>query len=431
VLVMRNEFDVSVIGAGAAGLMAALELALAGKKVAVVEAKERVGGRIHSVSVPAQQAPLELGAEFVHGDLKLTRMLLDKAGATVHKVDGSVWRKENGRLHNSDFIEDYSVLEKQLKKIEVDIPVEQFLQQYLQGSDNALLRHSLESYVEGYYAADLSTASTLALKDELENSSDKQYRIAGGYQQLLHYFEKELEAKGCILFLSSPVSVVNWQPQEVEIITTTGKSIIAKKCLVTVSMGVLRAESIRFHPSVEQKTEAAAALGFGEVVKLVLDFGESFWTNTVLTAGKDLRNLGFLFSNEEIPTWWTGFPDQPGRLTGWLGGPSARSLAHQPEALLIEKAILSLSKIFQCEAAYLRGLLRGCYYFNWSGDPYTLGAYSFETVNSNRNKRVLKEPVSDCLFFAGEALHEGPEIGTVEAALISGRETAHRIIAML
>ncbi len=74
------ETEILIIGAGAAGLMAARELALAGRRVRVLEARERAGGRAYTVHDPSFRLPVELGAEFVHGDLPLTGMLLKKAG---------------------------------------------------------------------------------------------------------------------------------------------------------------------------------------------------------------------------------------------------------------------------------------------------------------------------------------------------------------
>src|SRR6059058_2089192 len=94
----QDEFDIIIIGAGAAGLMAAWELIRTGKKVLILEARDRPGGRIHTINDPCFQIPVELGAEFIHGDLELTFMILEKAGIKFHKVGGAAWRKENGSL---------------------------------------------------------------------------------------------------------------------------------------------------------------------------------------------------------------------------------------------------------------------------------------------------------------------------------------------
>ena len=103
-----KEYDVLVIGAGAAGLMAAHEIALAGRKVCVIEAKEKCGGRIQTFYTAANY-PLEAGAEFIHGDLPLTMQLAKKAGLNTSTVGGSIWQKKDGGLQEQeDFIDDYS-----------------------------------------------------------------------------------------------------------------------------------------------------------------------------------------------------------------------------------------------------------------------------------------------------------------------------------
>ena len=427
-LIMQNEFDIIVIGGGATGLMAALELALTGKKVAIIEAKDRIGGRIHSLSKQDSEAPIELGAEFVHGDLELTQLLLKKAGAKTYKLNGDIWRKEGNKLHNSDFVEDYSLLNKKLKELQHDISVQQFFEQYLNEEKHNDLRKSLKNYVEGYYAADLSLASTFALREELQNSSDRQYRIEGGYQTLLNYFNKVLLDKGCSIFLSSPVKQIRWSNNKVAI-EAARNTYIGRKCVVTVSLGVLRSEGLLFSPALPDKIDAAKALGFGPVIKIVLHWKSTFWKEKSFTQGKDLSSMGFLFSEEDVPTWWTTYPKEDPMLTGWLGGPNAERLKDAKEEELIERSLQSLSTIFGVTISFLRENLISQYMFNWTKDPYTLGAYSFDTLNSKEHKQILKQPVGNTIFFAGEGLHEGPEIGTVEAALISGRETAHQVIA--
>ncbi|HWJ25480.1 MAG TPA: FAD-dependent oxidoreductase, partial [Flavisolibacter sp.] len=105
-------FDVIIIGAGAAGLMVAWELVQTGKKVLVLEARNRTGGRIHTIIDPNFEIPVEMGAEFIHGNLDLTLMLAKKAGIKYYKLSGEAWRKENGKLEKQgDFIADYNDLD--------------------------------------------------------------------------------------------------------------------------------------------------------------------------------------------------------------------------------------------------------------------------------------------------------------------------------
>ena len=99
--------EIIIIGAGAAGLMCARELAQAGKKVMILEARDRSGGRIHTLTDPHFPLPVELGAEFIHGELEVTHKLLDEAKLVSYKTGGDLWRSEKGRfIEQKDFIED-------------------------------------------------------------------------------------------------------------------------------------------------------------------------------------------------------------------------------------------------------------------------------------------------------------------------------------
>jgi monoamine oxidase len=317
-------FDVIVIGAGSAGLMGALEIALTGKRVVVIEATSRVGGRILTVNEGG--IPVELGAEFIHGNLPLTQMLLKKAGAKTYKVEGNIWQYKEGTLaQQEDFIEDYNELEKSFSQLTSDKSVAAFLAEDLAGDKYDQLRFSLKNYVEGYYAADTEKASTKALCEELTKGDEEQYRIEGGYQCLIDYLEQECRKKGVVFQIDSPVIRIHWMKDAVKVVTSKG-NYTGRKVLIAVPMGVLQNESIQFLPALPQVTTAVKQLGFGHVIKLVLCFEKSFWKYNSLTNGKDLRKLSFLFSEEDIPTWWTHHPNDDAMLTGWVGGPAAKAL---------------------------------------------------------------------------------------------------------
>jgi monoamine oxidase len=115
-------------------------------------------------------------------------------------------------------------------------------------------------------------------------------------------------------------------------------------------------------------------------------------------------------------------------LTGWLGGPAAKTLQNISMEDLEAKAFAALSRFFNIDVLHLHQLLIGMYFHNWSADPYFRGAYSYEVVGGTESIQILQQPVEGTLFFAGEGLHHGPEIGTVEGALQSGREASHRLI---
>jgi monoamine oxidase len=425
----ENIYDVLIIGAGASGLMAAWELVQAGKKVAIVEARDRIGGRINTHTDEQFSIPTELGAEFIHGDLKLTQLLLKKANAASIKINGEIWQKEDGKLQKQeDFIEDYPKLEKKFKELKQDISVSQFLKDHLAGSEYEQVRTTLQNYVEGYYAADMTKASTMALCKELTTSDDVQYRIEGGYKKLVDYLCKEAEQKGCFFFLSHAVKQIRWKENNVEVVTDQ-KTFAARKVLITVPLGVLQSGKIGFSPSIDGKMKAAKSLGFGPVIKLVLQFENTFWENTDVAGNKNLERFSFLFSKEDVPTWWTQYPKKEALLTGWLAGPNAERFKNNTAQEILDKALYSLHSIFSVEIAHLKQILNAWQVANWATDIYNCGGYAYDVVNGTALQKIVKDPLSNTLFFSGEALYEGSEIGTVEAALSSGRETAHEMIA--
>jgi monoamine oxidase len=425
----QNYFDVIVVGAGASGLMAAWELVQTGKKTAVVEAKDRVGGRAYTVRDNNFELPVELGAEFVHGNLELTQMLLKKAGAEKYKVAGDIWQNEDDELdEQDDFIEDYSALNKKFEELREDISVADFIKDYLQGNEFEEARFTLKNYVEGYYAADTHKASTFSLREELTTSDDEQYRIEGGYIKLVDYLHKQCNEKGVQFFLSHPAKEIKWEKGDVEVVSGQ-KTFYAKKVLITVPVGVLQSESIRFSPAIPETMNATKQLGFGPVIKTLLQFDEAFWKNEKFTQGKKLDKLSFIFSRSIIPTWWTYHPKHVAMLTGWSGGPHAEKLKGLSDEEILLNALKSLSEIFNIDKTTLQQKLKAWHVANWVNDSYCCGGYSYEVVNGSKYKRIIKQPIENTIFFAGEGLIDGPEIGTVEAALSSGRDTAHRMIA--
>lgn len=425
----EDSFDIIVVGAGAAGLMAAWELVQTGKKTAVIEAKDRIGGRTHTINDNNFELPVELGAEFVHGNLELTQMLLKKAGADQYKVSGNIWQSEEEELDKQeDFVEDFSALNKKLKELREDISVADFIKDFLKGKEYEDARFTLKNYVEGYYAADTHKASTFSLREELTTSDDEQYRIEGGYVKLIDYRYQKCKEKNVQFSLSNPVKEIKWKKDHVEVTGSKGK-ISSRKVLITVPVGVLQSEAIYFSPAIRETINAAKQLGFGPVIKTLLQFDEPFWKNKKNTQGKNLDKLSFIFSRSVIPTWWTYYPKDAAMLAGWSGGPHAEKIKDLSDEEILLNALQSLSEIFNIDKTVLQQKLKGWHIANWVNDPYSCGGYSYDVVNGSKFKQIIKQPIENTIFFAGEGLIDGPEIGTVEAALRSGRETAQQMIA--
>ena len=427
----KLEYDVIVIGAGACGLKAALEMALTGKKIAVLEARDRIGGRIHTIYDDQFDQPVELGAEFIHGELKETLLICKKAGIGHNKTGGEIWQNENGKLEEQDgFIEDYNDLNKKFKELKQDISIKVFLENHLQGDQYEELRFTLKNYIEGYYAAETSKASTFALRDELNNSSDKQFRPEGGYIKLAEYLFNKCKEANVYFALNEPVVSLEYKKEKVTI-TTNKSKYTSRKALVTVPVGVLQSSSIQFIPDISEKVKAANLLGFGQVVKTIFQFKNAFWKNQEQTQGKDVKKLGFMFARTAIPTWWTQYPRESSMITGWSGGPHANDLQGLSKEEVKEKGLQSLSEIFRVSIDDLRLNLKAWHVYNWKDDPYAGGGYSYDVVDGSKCREIVRRPIYDTVFFSGEGLFEGIEIGTVEAALETGREVAIQIVAAL
>jgi monoamine oxidase len=172
--------------------------------------------------------------------------------------------------------------------------------------------------------------------------------------------------------------------------------------------------------------KAAQQLGFGPVIKILLKFSDAFWQKE-----EALKSAGFIFSNEEIPTWWTQYPQPSGLLVGWCAGPSAKKLQHHTNERLLEKAMVSLTNIFNKTRKELEDKIRTANVFNWATDPFTKGGYTYETVATKEALKVLLQPEKDTVYFAGEALFAGKDVGTVEAALQSGAAAANKMVSTL
>ncbi|RYZ18515.1 MAG: FAD-dependent oxidoreductase [Chitinophagaceae bacterium] len=422
---MPDSYDVLILGAGAAGLMAAWELAEAGKRVALVEARDRVGGRVLTVQDGGAR---ELGAEFIHGEGTLSKELLRRSGNGSAPSGGKIYRQHDGRLEATwTFIDREDKLLERLKEVSVDLPLAQFFARYLKGTQWNDTKEQVRRYAEGYYAASTDAASTMAFRRELEEADhEDDERPFTGYGPLLEYLAQTCRDAGVQIFLEEKAAAIEWAPGSVTVLTER-RSFRANQLVFTLPIGVWRSGAVRFTPALPEKERAVQQLGYGAVVKIVLSFSVRFWEDASLCRNT-APGLGFLFSEASIPTWWTGTPNQGNLLTGWKAGPSAERLAGYSDVELLSEALHSLGQIFGVDEEALRALLRGHYFHNWQQDPYTQGGYSYEVVSGSRHVADAVAPVGGTLYFAGEGLYDGPIIGTVEAALQTGKRAADEIL---
>src|SRR3569832_2125546 len=199
----RQADHIIVIGAGAAGLMAARELGRAGRRVPILEARDRCGGRIDPLPAAEFGYRAEGGAEFVHGEAPVTRRLLRDAGLSLLPLEGARWTVRNGAFSRDETPERNSdALYRALSELTSDMSVTTFLDRYFAGEEFAPLRQSVVRMVMGYDAADPDRASVLALRDEwMHSERSAQGRVVGGYGPMLDFLVAECRKQGSDLHL--------------------------------------------------------------------------------------------------------------------------------------------------------------------------------------------------------------------------------------
>jgi monoamine oxidase len=428
---MDDKADIVIVGAGISGLFAARELSKKGKKVIILEAGEKAGGRIRSISGNFTQ-PVDAGAEFIHGNMPLTKALLEEAGSTPSDKKGKFYTSANGKIFETEeFIEDADKVMFALKSLTEDIPLIQFLETYFGGEQNAKLRKSIINLAEGFDAADANRLSSFAVRDEWAHDSiNDSKQISNGYMSLILKLADDCRKNGVITYLFTEVSEIDWQPGYVVIKCSNGKRLKAEKVLVTVPLGVLLSSNedkghIRFLPDLPEKIEAAKSMGYGAVIKVNFEFKTVFWHDeNFKDMVAQIEEPGFLNSEEDFPVWWTTDPELP-FLTGWVGGSKAEKLACLSNIELCKKAICSLARILNTTSYFLKSQLHESLISNWKANPYYRGAYSYDTPESSEAKKILALPVADTVYFAGEALGESK--GTVESALESAKNIVRKM----
>jgi monoamine oxidase len=422
--------SVIIVGGGAAGLMAAYELSKHKLPVTVLEGKDRLGGRIHTITDNSFGCTIEAGAEFIHGDLPLTISLLNNAGIKYHAANDNMFHLEKGKLkEQKGFAEHWDKLMKQMRMLEDDMPLNDFLSKFFKDDRYAELRSSVKNFAGGFDLAEISAASTKALYKEWSKEMGNQYRIDGGYMQLINYLEAICRENSCVIETGCGVKKISWQLNEVEIISMCSRLFKGNKVAFTVPVSVLQSTTddvnyIEFTPSIPEHISAAKNIGFGKVIKIIIGFADDFWN-------REKKDAGFFLTNEEIPTWWTQSPVSNNILTGWAGGEKAIALQNETNENILHKALQSLAAAFNINISVVKQELRFCKIANWCADPGINGGYSFNTIESEKAKSFLRKPINDTIFFGGEALFNGTPGGTVEAALHSGKKMASQVLETL
>lgn len=418
-----TEPDVIVVGAGVAGLAVARDLTAAGLRVLLLEARNRLGGRIMTHHTP--EGPVELGAEFVHGAVDEILGVAQQAKLPLHEVDRTAPRPSEGvsAARNDSF-----------SAIDVVLA-------HASGSDDESFQHLVDrvdvdpeirlrslGLVEGYHAADPGKISVQSLIDNTaadeRPGSERQFRFVGGYDGLVAALFERVVHELCTVRLDVVVRAIAWRPKEVVVRTAAGAEFKAPRAVVTVPLGVLKAGALDFLPRLPGKEDALRRLEMGAAARVSLQFEGDGWVGQ-----SSFSPDGFFFSGvPPFPVWWMSRPPPWPVVTGWAGGRRALALAKLGEAGRLDAAAEALASALGVDVTQLRRGLRGGFSHDWQNDPFARGAYSYAAVGGRHAGAELASAVEATLFFAGEATQSDGRNATVHGAIASGQRAARQVL---
>ncbi|HEY9226122.1 MAG TPA: NAD(P)/FAD-dependent oxidoreductase [Gemmatimonadaceae bacterium] len=437
--------DVIVVGAGVAGLAAASRLAEAGRDVVVLEARERLGGRILTEPSSDSAAAIELGAEFLHGDAEPTEEIADRHGLTLVHLPDRRYQTSGTRI--KELTGYWDELDRAMRALKSPRTRDRSLTEAIAARGARLSRRDRTfalQYASGYDAADPALVSERWLAEGGMPCDDvrelRARRILGGYSRLIDVLAEPIRPR---ILTGMIVSTIRWTRGRVDVECRDASGVLqtpfaARAVVITVPLGVLAAPpgvvgALSFDPPVRTLDRAIALGAMGDVVKLVLRFKEPFWLSRRFGEARKqpmLDGMSFIqpLRREPFSIWWTMTPVRSPLLVAWSAGPKATALAELSRDELSRVAVESLSEVFVMRASALRAQLVGVYYHDWVHDPFARGAYSYARVGGHRMSERLARPIQQTIWIAGEAADREGRSGTVHGAIASGYRAAKEIL---
>jgi monoamine oxidase len=407
---LPSSIDVAVIGAGAAGLGAAHALKDSGLSVIVLEARDRVGGRGHTITA-APGVTFDLGCGWLHSADQNSFVKI--AEQLDFEIDRKLppWRE---RAYGKSFppeerAEFFSALDEFFQRIEIaaqngtDHPASLYLEN---GNRWNPMIDAISSYINGCETDRLSILDFDAYRDTNLN-----WRVRRGYGALMAAYGASLP-----LALNCKVALIDHSAKRLRIETSQG-TLAADKAVITVPTNLIAQEAIRFYPALPEKVDAAAGLPLGLADKVMLALDES----ELLPADGNLRGATM---RTEMGTYHLRPFGQP-CIEGFFGGRFAQALEDAGDGAIAAQAI---DEIVSFLGSDFRRKLKPLKESRWAHDPFARGSYSHALPGHAGKRAILAAPVDGRLFFAGEATSPN-FFSTAHGAHDSGERAAREVAA--
>jgi monoamine oxidase len=407
-----GEVDVAIVGAGAAGIAAARRIAAAGRRFALIEASDRIGGRCVT-DTQTFGVPFDRGAHWIHmPDINPVAKLASQTGLDIYPAPPGQKMRIVRRYAREGEMEDFLAAQVRANRAiaeaargKTDMSCAAALPKDLAADWRATIDFVLGPFGCG---KDLDAVSAMDFARSAERDVDAFCR------QGLGALLAKLGA-GVPVALSTPVTRIDLAGRGggVAIETARGR-IDARGVIVTVSTGVLAANKIRFVPDLPRRQiEAVNSLSLGSYDRVVLELPGN-------PLGFDRDDLVFEKSGGPRTAAILANVSGSSLVMIDVGGKFGRELAGQGAAAMTAFALDWLAGLYGND---VRKAVKRTAATRWNDEPWALGAFSAAAPGGQPSRRILTEPVRDRLWFAGEAVHE-TLWGTVGGAWASGERAA-------